>query len=82
MFKQREYFIIINLIKFNNMKIKFSENETINIKYASYVKNISLIRNYELLIINFKNVIKKTDIKQSIHNALNTKCICSFNLLI
>ena len=59
MFKQREYFIIINSIKFNGMKIKFSENETINMKYASNVKNISLIKNYESLIISFKNVIKK-----------------------
>ena len=59
MFKQRECFIIINLIKFNDMRIEFSENETINIKHASNVKNISLIKNYESSIINFKNVVKK-----------------------
>ena len=41
------------------MKIEFSENETINMKYASNVKNISLIKNYESSIINFKNVVKK-----------------------
>ena len=59
MFKQRECFIIINSIKFNDMKIEFSENETINIKYASNVKNISLIKNYKSSIINFRNVVKK-----------------------
>ena len=59
MFKQRECFIIINSIKFNDMKIEFSENEIINIKHALNVKNISLIKNYELSIINFRNVIKK-----------------------
>ena len=59
MFKQRECCIIINLIKFNDMKIKFSENETIKIKHASNVKNISLIKNYKSSIINFRNVVKK-----------------------
>ena len=59
MFKQRECFIIINSIKFNGMKIKLSENETINMKHASNVKNISLIKNYESSIINFRNVVKK-----------------------
>ena len=59
MFKQRECFIIINSIKFNGMKIEFSENETISIKYASNVKNISLIKNYKSSIINFRNVVKK-----------------------
>ena len=59
MLKQRKCLIIINLIKFNDMKIEFSENETINIKYAFNVKNISLIKNYESSIINFRNVIKK-----------------------
>ena len=82
MFKQRECLIIINSIKFNDIKIKFNKNETINIKYTLHIKNISLIKNYELSIINFKNIIKKIDIKQSKHNASNTKCICNFNLLI
>ena len=59
MFKQRECFIIINSIKFNDIKIKFSENETINMKHALNVKNISLIKNYESSIINFRNVVKK-----------------------
>ena len=59
MFKQRKCFIIINSIKFNDMKIKFNENETINIKYVSNVKNISLIKNYKSSIINFRNVVKK-----------------------
>ena len=59
MFKQRKCFIIINLIKFNDMKIKFSENETIKIKHASNVKNISLIKNYKSSIISFRNVVKK-----------------------
>ena len=64
------------------MKIKFNENETINMKNASHVKNISLIKHHEFFIINFKNVIKKINIKKSIHNASNTKCICNFNLSI
>ena len=59
MFKQRECFIIINSIKFNDIKIEFSENETINTKHVSNVKNISLIKNYELSIISFKNIIQK-----------------------
>ena len=59
MFKQRKCFIIINSIKFNDMKIEFNENETINMKYASNVKNISLIKNYKSSIISFRNVIKK-----------------------
>ena len=59
MFKQRECFIIINLIKFNDMKIEFSENKTINMKYAINVKNISLIKIYESSIINFRNIVKK-----------------------
>ena len=59
MFKQREYFIIINSIKLNDMKMKFSENKTINIQYASNVRNILLIKNYESSIINFRNVVKK-----------------------
>ena len=59
MFKQRECFIIINSIKFNDMKIEFSENETINMKHASNVKSISLIKNYESSIISFRNVVKK-----------------------
>ena len=67
MFKQRECFIIINSIKFNDMKIKFNENETINMKYASNVKNILLIKNYESLIISFKNVVKK-----NWHQMINT----------
>ena len=41
------------------MKIEFNENEIINIKHASHVKNISLIKYHESFIINFKNVIKK-----------------------
>ena len=45
MFKQNECFININLIKFNDIKIKFSENEIINMKYISNVENISLIKN-------------------------------------
>ena len=59
MFKQRECFIIINSIKFNGIKIELSENETISMKHASNVKSISLIRNYESSIINFRNVVKK-----------------------
>ena len=59
MFKQRECFITINSIKFNDMKIEFNENETISIKYASNVKKISLIKNYKSSIISFRNVIKK-----------------------
>ena len=82
MFKQCECFIIINSIKFNDMKIKLSENKTISIKYASNVKNISLTKNYKSSIISFKNVIKKINIKRSIHNASKTKCIRNFNLLI
>ena len=41
------------------MKIEFNENETISIKHASNVKNISLIKNYESSIINFRNVVRK-----------------------
>ena len=67
MFKQRECFIIINSIKFNDMKIEFNENETINMKYASNIKNISLIKNYKSSIINFRNVIKK-----NWHQMINT----------
>ena len=67
MFKQRECFIIINSIKFNDMKIEFSENETLNMKYALNVKNISLIQNYKSSIINFRNVIKK-----NWHQMINT----------
>ena len=82
MIKQRECYIIINSIKFNDMKIEINENEKINIKYTSHVKNISLIKNYKLSIISFKNVVKKINMKQSIHNASSTKCINNFNLLI
>ena len=59
MFKQRECFITTNSIKFNDMKIELSENETINIKHALNVKSISLIKNYESSIISFRNVVKK-----------------------
>ena len=67
MFKQRECFIIINSIKFNDMKIKLSENETISMKHASNVKSISLIKNYESSIISFRNVVKK-----NWHQMINT----------
>ena len=85
-FKQRECFIIINLIKFNNIKIKFNENKTINMKYALHIKNILLIKNYELSIINFKNIIRKklTSNNQYItHQIQNTYVIsiCQFEIL-
>ena len=67
MIKQRECFIIINSIKLNDIKIKFSENETINMKHASHVKNISLIKNHESLIISFRNVVKKKNWHQQIN---------------
>ena len=78
-FKQRECFIIINSIKFNDMRIEFSENKTINIKHASNVKNISLIKNYESSIISFKNVVKKklTSNNQYITHRTRNACVIS-----
>ena len=67
------------------MKIEFSENKTINIKHASNVKNISLIKNYESWIISFRNVIKKmTSNDQYItHQTRNAYVIsiCQFEIL-
>ena len=57
--KKRKCFNITNSIKFNDIKIKFQKNEVIVIKYASYVKNISLIQNQNFSFINAKNIIKK-----------------------
>ena len=69
-------------MKSNDMKIKFSKNETINIKYTSNVKNISFIKNYELSIISFKNVIKTLILNDQYitHRAQNTYIIliCQF----
>ena len=59
MIKKRECFNITNSIKFNDMKIEFQKNETIIIKYASYVKNILLIKNQNFSFINAKNIIRK-----------------------
>ena len=67
------------------MKIEFSENETINIKYASNVKNISLIKNYESLIINFRNVVRKKLISNDQYITHQTRnayviLICQFEI--
>ena len=59
MIKQREGLAITNPIKFNGMKIELDENETINMKHASYVESISLIKNHESLIISFRDVVRK-----------------------
>ena len=59
MIKKRECFNITNSIKFNDMKIKLQKNETIIIKYASYVKNISSIKNQNFSFISAKNIIRK-----------------------
>ena len=59
MIKQREGLATTNPIKFNGMKIKLDENGTINIKHASYVESISLIKNHESSIISFRDVIRE-----------------------
>ena len=59
MIKKRECFNITNSIKFNDMKIEFQKNETIIIKYASYVKNISSIKNQNFSFTSAKNIIRK-----------------------
>ena len=59
MIKERECFSTTNSIKFNGMRIKFQKNETIIIKHASYVENISSIKNQNFLFISSKNIIKK-----------------------
>ena len=59
MIKKRECFNITNSIKFNDMKIELQKDETIIIKHASYVKNISLIKNQNFSFINAKNIIRK-----------------------
>ena len=59
MIRQQKCFIVTNSIKFNDIKIKFDENKTINIKHASHVKNISLIKNHKSSIISFRDVLKK-----------------------
>ena len=82
MIKKRECFNITNWIKFNDMKIEFQSNETIIIKYASYVKTISSIKNQNFSFINAKNIIRKKKFKKSICNSTSTKCICNFNLSI
>lgn len=64
MIKKRENFITTNSIKFNKIKIKFDKNKTINIKHASYVKNILFIKTHKSSIINFKNISKKINIKR------------------
>ena len=59
MIKQREGLAITNPIKFNEMRIELDENETINMRHALYVKNISLIKNHESSIISFRNVVRE-----------------------
>ena len=59
MIKQRENLAITNSIKFNGMRIELDENKTINMKHASYVESISLIKNHESSIINFRDVVRE-----------------------
>ena len=59
MIKKRECFNTTNSIKFNDMKIEFQKNETIIIKHASYVKNISSIKNQNSSFISAKSIVRK-----------------------
>ena len=59
MIRQQKCFIVTNSIKFNDMKIEFDENKTINIKHASHGESISLIKNHESSIINFRGVVRE-----------------------
>ena len=59
MIKKRECFNTTNSIKFNDMKIELQKNKTIIIKYTSYVKSISLIKNQNFLFISARDIVKK-----------------------
>ena len=59
MIKKRECFSTTNSIKFNDMKIEFQKNETIIIKHALYVKNISSIKNQNFSFISAKSIVRK-----------------------
>ena len=59
MIKQRENLAITNSIKFNEMKIEHGENETINMRHASYVEGISLIKNHKSSTISFRDVVRE-----------------------
>ena len=81
--KKRECFNTTNSIKFNDMKIEFQKNETIIIKYASYVKNISSIKNQNFSFISAKNIIRKKLISKNQYVIQRTRnayviSICQF----
>lgn len=59
MIKQRECLTTINSIKFNGMRIELSEDGTVNMRHASHVGDISLIKNHESSTTSSRGVVRE-----------------------
>ena len=83
MIKNRNKFIVNQLIKFNEIKIQLKSNKTITMTKKSHVKRIILIIKENTFSINFKNITrsklftKKQYVTQRVRDVYMTS-ICQF----